>query len=419
MKDREKTMVNKRPLRVKILGYAFLIVGLPLLFFALTELVIRVAGINTEVVKSDRFEVGVPLWAMDPANLAVARDVYRQVLDNALPVDSVEWLNHFEEAPYVHYRMKPKFSGYVTNTVNRRELEKGIKVYWESNSLGYRTGEIPRRKDPSSFRIFFLGDSTTFGWGVDQDERFTEILGTRLNADQNTVSYEIYNFGIPGYTTHHARMLYDHVIRRLQPDMIVYTFGANDSRMVPADIKKMLRQSAFIEGLKDMMGRFRTYRLLRKMVFSLYDPFEKVRKHSAAEGGGEEEAFVTLWEYQQNLEYLIRSGEKNGVETVLLALCCPLDYLSKMSAVGGREGVPAVDGMHILLQELPCIQAGECYTELAAYYRDLYGSELLENRRLLYVTSDTCHPNRLGHRILAEALFTRLFEERLSVPPAY
>ena len=193
-----RTKVNKRSLRVKILGYAFLIVGLPLIFFALTELVIRIAGINTEVVKSERFEVGVPLWAMNQANLAVARDVYRQVLDSTLPAASAEWLNHFEEAPFVHYRMKPGFSGYVTNTVNRRELEKGIKVYWESNTLGYRTGEIPRKKDPAAFRIFFLGDSTTFGWGVDQDERFTELLQDRLNFVQNTISYEIYNFGIPG-----------------------------------------------------------------------------------------------------------------------------------------------------------------------------------------------------------------------------
>ena len=199
----------------------------------------------------------------------------------------------------------------------------------------------------------------------------------------------------------------------IQPDMIVYTFGANDSRMVPSAVKRMFRPSPFIEGLKNFMGRFRTYRLLRKMVFSLYDPFEKVRRKGKA-GKREEEAFVTLWEYQQNLEYLIRSGQREGVETVLLALCCPLDYLSKMSAVGGREGVPAIDGMHILLQELPCIQAGECYPELAAFYRKLYGPELLESRRMLYVTSDTCHPNRLGHRILSEALFTRLFESRLS-----
>ena len=418
MTKRDKAEVNKRSLRVKILGYTFLVVGLPLLFFALSELVIRIAGVDTEVVKSERFEVGVPLWAMDQANLAVARDVYQQVLDSTLPASSAEWLNHFEEAPYVHYRMKPGFSGFVTNTVNSKELEKGIKVYWASNSLGYRTGEIPRKKDPSAYRIFFLGDSTTFGWGVDQDERFTELLENRLNSAQDAVKYEIYNFGIPGYTSFHARMLYDHVISRFQPDMIVYTFGANDSRMVPSAVKKMFRPSPFITGLKNFMGHFRTYRLLRKMVFSLYDPFEKVRRQDKA-GKREEEAFVTLWEYQQNLEYLIRSGQEEEVESVLLALCCPLDYLSKMSAVGGREGVPAIDGMHILLEELPCIQAGDCYPELTAYYRELYGAELLENRRLLYVTSDTCHPNRLGHRVLADALFTRFFEGRLPEPVSY
>ena len=67
---------------------------------------LRVSRVNTEIVKDDQFQVGVPMWAMDEANFAVAREVYRQILDNKLPADAAEWLQCFEDAKYVHYRMK-------------------------------------------------------------------------------------------------------------------------------------------------------------------------------------------------------------------------------------------------------------------------------------------------------------------------
>ncbi|MCK4336799.1 MAG: SGNH/GDSL hydrolase family protein, partial [Candidatus Aminicenantes bacterium] len=269
----------------------------------------------------------------------------------------------------------------------------------------------PKKKALDTYRIFILGDSTSFGWGVNQDERFSELLEKRLNTIPSQYRYEIYNFGIPGYSSYHGRQLFDHYVLKYEPDMVILSFGANDSRKVPKDIKAVLRQSPAIENLKDFLGNFKIYRLLRKIVFSLYNPFDKYRnrKHQDTEV----EEFVTLWEYQQNLEHIIRRGREQGVETVLLGLCCPLDYLSKMSAVAGREKVPAMDGMHILLQKLPCIQAGECYKKLAIYFEQLYGHTVLKNRRMLYVTSDTCHPNRLGHQILADALYERIFKTRI------
>ncbi|MFC2157681.1 SGNH/GDSL hydrolase family protein [Acidobacteriota bacterium] len=402
-----KTKKNRK----KLFFYFILFVGFPLLFLGIAEGIIRIAGINTEIVKSDEFNIGVPMWAMDEANLAIARDVYAQILDNNLPAESAEWLECFEEAPHVHYRMKRRYSALVSNTVNRIELQKGIKVYMQSNSIGFRTKEIPKKKGDSTYRIFVLGDSTSFGWGVNQDERFSEQLETRLNSVQETVAYEIYNFGIPGYTSLHAKELFDHFVLKYEPDMVILTFGANDSRRVPLRVKRILKQSSFVEGAKDFLGKFKTYRLLRKVVVSLFNPLERVRKTASAEE--EEEEFVTPWEYQQNLEYIIRKGKERHIETVLLGLCCPIEYLAKMMAVGEREGVRSIDGMHILLQELPCIQSGECYKRLSLFYKNLYGEQVLKDRRILYVTSDTCHPNRLGHEIIGEALFQRVFKTRI------
>jgi lysophospholipase L1-like esterase len=393
--------------RVKaVLGAVLLVVVLPVLIFLLLEAVVRLSGVDTEVVKSDKYRVGVPLWAYDEANTSLVRDVYRQILDNDQSAASAEWLALFTDAPRLHYKMKPRIKALVSNTVNKRELERGIKVRIESNARGFRTGEWPTRKPPNTYRIVFLGDSATFGWGVNAEERFSELLAARLNAFPEGPRVEAINLGLPGYTTYHALRLLKEEVFRYEPDMLVVSYGANDGRTVPVSVKRGLRQSGFIGGVKDFLGRFKAYRLLRKKVLGLYNPFDRA---AGAQRDEPQAAFVATDEYARNLEAIIDQAAAHGARTILLGLCCPLDYLAKMTSVGRRKGVPAFDGMYLMMEALPAIQRGLLEPEKARFYEDLYGREILAGRRILYVTSDSCHPNVLGHLVLAEALAKRAF----------
>lgn len=396
-----------------------LVIVVPALLLLAAEGVVRLLGVDTEVIRSDRFRVGVPLWAADGANVSLVRDIYRQVLDNDLPAASAEWLNLFTAAPRVHYKLKPNVRARVSNTVNRREIARGLEVLIESDSRGFRTAERPWAKPPGAYRIVFLGDSTTFGWGVEAGERFSDLVETALNAEGEGRRFEAINLGLPGYTTHHALRLLDDIALRYEPDMLILSFGANDSREVPVAVKSMLRRPAWIDGLRGTLGRSALYRLLRKTILSLHNPFDRAAGGRGGGGaeGGPREAFVTPDEYGRNLEEIVGRAVERGARVVFLGLCCPRDYLAKMTAVGGRTNSPAIDGMYVLLDELDRVQAGLAYPELARHYEDLYGRELLKERRVLYVTSDTCHPNVLGHRILAEALMRRVFRGDLIQTP--
>ena len=42
----------------------------------------------------------------------------------------------------------------------------GVEV--KINSIGYRDGEYPDERVPGSVRVLMLGDSITFGWGVEE-----------------------------------------------------------------------------------------------------------------------------------------------------------------------------------------------------------------------------------------------------------
>jgi|GEM_PF-1281251 len=391
-----------------------LTVGMPLLILGLIEGSLHLFRVNTEGVRSSTFKIGVPLWAYDEANMSLAGDIYRQILDNELPAESARWLDLFTRDRDVYYKMKPGIDTRVTNTVNRRELEREIRVHMHSSAEGFRTEDIPVEKGPGVFRIACLGDSTTFGWGVNQKERFSHLLQEKLNCLKDPRTFQVLNFGIPGYTSHHGLQVLEHYVLKYAPDLVILSFGANDGRKIPSAIKKMLLQPTLVQRIKGVLSRFKTYRLLRKLLLSLYNPLDRHMDQKDARIA--REPFVTPSEYSRNLEEFIDTGRKHGFRTILLGLCCPLDYMAKMSAVGRREGVLAVDGMHLLLGQLKAIEEGTAFQNEADWYRDLYGAEILRKRRILYVTSDSCHPNIIGHRILAGFLLEKLVDNGYLTP---
>ncbi len=391
----------------KISELVLLVIVVPFMFLGLLELAVRALDVDTEVVKSDTFKIATPIWAANDFNFFAAEGVYRDILNNALPASAAEWMRYFEEARYVRYKMKPNISVRAVNTVNRIELKQGKKVLLESNSDGYRTAEIPLKKGEGVYRVAVLGDSTAFGWGVEPNARYSQILEDKLNAMGTGIRYQVMNFGIPGYTSYHGREVFDHYALKYSPDMVIFTFGANDGKLISQRAKKVLQDKGALEDLKYLLWNLETYKLMRKWILSQSDPFKQKAKQSAEPEP--KVPYATVQEYRGNLEYMVDLCRANGIRPVFLGLCCPLDYLAKMTALGKAKGIPAYDGMRLLLKSIPDIKSGELYPDLALFYKQLYGEEVLESRRLLYVTNDTCHPNRLGHQIIADLLFERLF----------
>jgi lysophospholipase L1-like esterase len=397
--------------KAKLAAFFVLGVAIPIFFFAAVEGGLRLAGVDAEFVSLPGQQVQTPLWAARDRNFFIAQDVYQRILQRTLPADAAEWLACFRAAPDVQYKLKPNGRFRVSNTVNRKELDAGIKILIESNREGYRTRPLPRTKSPGVYRILFLGDSTTFGWGVERAERFSDLLEDWLNAASTGLRYEVINLALPGYSSYHGRVVLERYGLAYAPDMVIVSFGANDSRVVPRVVKRMIQHPNWKERAAAVLSGLKTVRLLEKVLVARRNPMERFRKLREAEGS---EPFVTLDEFRANLTAIAETGRRNGFETILLPLCCPLDYLSAQTALAEREGIPSLDGTFILLDAVSTIQQGRREPDLARHYETLYGKEILESRRLLYVTSDTCHPNVLGHRILAEALFERIFRDRLN-----
>jgi len=91
------------------------------------------------------------------------------------------------------------------------------------NTLGYRGREVAIPKPLGTRRIVFIGDSNTFGYGVQERERFTDLLAAK--APSGT---EIVNLGVFGYGSDQEAIYLERNALRFEPDMVVLAVSAGD-----------------------------------------------------------------------------------------------------------------------------------------------------------------------------------------------
>jgi hypothetical protein len=116
------------------------------------------------------------------------------------------------------WRLKPGIS--YRSVDFQRHLDYLIKT----NSLGFRDGEVALDKPAGRRRILLIGDSVTFGTGVDSDWRFSDFMQRALNDE-----VEVINTGVPGWGTDQELLFYETTVSRLKPDIVILTFTmAND-----------------------------------------------------------------------------------------------------------------------------------------------------------------------------------------------
>jgi hypothetical protein len=91
----------------------------------------------------------------------------------------------------------------------------------QHNSLGLRDVEHQRSERPT---VLFVGDSFVWGYDVEANERFTDLLRTELPG------MEIVNAGVNGYGTDQEYLLLDRLWSTFQPAVVVLNFTTSNDR---------------------------------------------------------------------------------------------------------------------------------------------------------------------------------------------
>jgi hypothetical protein len=94
------------------------------------------------------------------------------------------------------------------------------------NSLGFRDSEHLKKRSEAITRVVIIGDSFTYGWGVDQDQTYPALLQPLLDGAGDR-QYEILNMGIPDTGTVEARQIAQ-VAMTFDPQIIVLAMLLED-----------------------------------------------------------------------------------------------------------------------------------------------------------------------------------------------
>ena len=159
---------------------------------------------------------------------------------------------------------------------------------------------------------------------------------------------------------------------------------------------------------------FCLFRLLRRLILGVYDPFEALR--ARAEAKGESRALVRAVDrdtYIDNLRSLVTQARELSAWSVLLGVCAPPAYVRGMHYAAEVEGVSLVDARELFRSSVDDLRAHRVYVDEVLFYEELYGLDTLSKRPELYVTTDGCHPGRAGHSLIADALYNALVEDSL------
>ncbi|MDH4157846.1 MAG: SGNH/GDSL hydrolase family protein [candidate division Zixibacteria bacterium] len=191
--------------------------------------------------------------------------------------------------------------------------ERFSLLSYRTNSLGLRGPEVRDPKD--GYRIIALGNSCTFGWGMPWENTWTYNLQQILDSLVPDKKCEVINAGIPGYSTHQAKIFLARELVGLRPDMVLVMLGWNDQWSAGQGITDAEQDmpSQLILDIQNLLSRTRLYRLMRKAVLSASEEQLEVRLDDVT---GKRR--VSLQEYFKNLREIARIARNSKARSVFL-----------------------------------------------------------------------------------------------------
>jgi len=98
-----------------------------------------------------------------------------------------------------------------------------------TNALGLRGGPVTREKPAGTLRVLCVGDSVTFGLGVEEPQIFVSLLAQRLNEKVGGGRrVEVINAAVPGWDGKDELLYLRDEGMQLAPDLVLLVFIPND-----------------------------------------------------------------------------------------------------------------------------------------------------------------------------------------------
>jgi lysophospholipase L1-like esterase len=296
------------------------------------------------------------------------------------------------------FKMRP----HVDFVADHPDYHVRVKTNLNLADIGFRGGSLGGPAWAAA-----VGDSFTFGVGVDQEDTWVYRLAKGLKR-------EVVNLGIPGQGPPQYTRVLKHYALALHPRVIFYCFYFND---LPA-ANRFYRMK---RTLVPVSRYLRQYSVLFNLIRSSRSPVEEPAKFR----GDGVELGISAKALQRTLERQNRSFERNWKLTVkeldeairaskeanaeLVMLYLPSQGEAYWELIKAQDNLPDsldIDRLRRTVVEYCGVRKIACFDLTPALKREA------EQGKQLYFRSDG-HWNKEGNRIVAEALQKFLIEKGL------
>jgi lysophospholipase L1-like esterase len=387
------------------LGWALILAFPPLLLMG-AEGCVRLLGISPRFGR----EAAVPAWL--DRNILVKDARWMEMLDKA-PKDLGNYYGTYQWDRYLFYRLRPGVRVALTDVLAPAGIRPRTRWVLDTNASGYRGPDVAPGSHDGIYRILSLGDSSTFGWGVEGSENYPTRLREELRRRHPGLAVEVVNLGVCGYSSFQGKVLLEREGLAYRPDLVTISYGSNDWSRVPEPFDESYRRSAGWSGsARSLLHRSRAYQVYAAFLTSLFEAgwSDRVRKASRT-AGGEMPLNVGPEKSRANIISMIETARSAGADPIVVTNCVRDEMARPVLEAAEAAGVPIVDTASLLDQWIPLIPDDPRFAGDMARVVAIYGErQVAEEPGLEVYLADGCHPNPLGHRLLAEALAVHVEE---------
>jgi lysophospholipase L1-like esterase len=362
------------------------------LFFVFVEMIFRFSGLEPTV----RYRTySIPSWVeeFDPAVL----EKYQRFIAEQGFVN--EDIYAYKTDLRYGYKLKPNISIKVRNYSSALVVDMLPPWTINSDTAGFR---VPLRdeskKETSGKTLHVLGDSSSFGWGVDYEKSYPFVLVDKLSVSSNK-NIELRNLSLPGFSSFQGKLLWQDLGNVKKDDWVILSFGWNDSSSSSqTDEHQFESRNSLIGKTNWRMRQFLVYRWMRSWLTHLPEPALTINDEIGKR--------VPLKQYRKNLEVLVNGIQEKGAKPILVSVCNFAEYQDVARKTAENKKISFYNFPLELEPFLPTVH--DRFPDQLVTYFEAYGEQIESDPMLVFLFPDRCHPNEIGHGLMAEVLFESL-----------
>jgi lysophospholipase L1-like esterase len=322
----------------------------------------------------------------------------------------------YEWDRFLFFRLRSHVKLELLDPIAPKPVRDRTRWVVQTNSRGFRSPEFADAGEPSAVRVAALGDSSTFGWGVQDFEtyprRLEAALQRELRGPDDRRSVEVLNLGVPGYSTFQGKTLLERQALGWSPDVITWSYLANDGAPTgEPDAAAYQRRLGVAGAALELLHRSRAFE-----AFEGWVGVARARLRPPKPPDAQDPATRNVASYEEATAHVsasIGAARAAGVPMVLVVQCVRGQVAGLLHEVASATGTPILDATALLDGAIARVASQPEFAAERQRIARRYGPRSLDDHPQLHVfLPDGCHPNALGHRRVADEL-SRVVAEAL------